>query len=134
MMKRWLAVLALVVLAGVLSACGGAPAVSMSESNLLIGDVVNGEVVVREVTVANNGDADLVVESVSTSCGCTEATLTPMTIPPGSSGTLSISFDSGAHGPDLTGELIRQVFVNSNDPENPQMIVELTANILAADS
>jgi hypothetical protein len=84
----------------------------------------------HEITVQNVGQADLVIASVTTSCGCTQATLEPMTISPGKSGTLHIEFDSGAHGPELTGVLIRQIFVASNDPQQPEMVVELEANIL----
>ena len=114
-----------------LAACNaGQPQIGLEVTNLDLGDVVNGDIVQREVTVHNDGTAELVVETVSTSCGCTKATLDPMTIPPGESGTLFIEFDSGAHGPELTGILIRQVFVVSNDPEQAEAVVELAANIL----
>ena len=73
---------------------------------------------------------DLIIEAVTTSCGCTQAAIEPMTISPGNSGTLTVEFDSGAHGPDLTGELIRQVFIATNDPEQPETVLELAANIL----
>jgi hypothetical protein len=135
MSQRWFVLMALVVGSAVLfSACAGRPQISVTEKNLNVGDVVNGEVVKREVTVQNAGQADLVITSISTSCGCTKATLEPMTIPPGASGTLQIEFDSGAHGPDLTGALIRQIFIVSNDPQQPEMVVELAANILLPDA
>ena len=41
--------------------------------------------------VSNEGDAPLVVETVTTSCGCTTAVLEPMTIAPGESGILRIT-------------------------------------------
>ena len=130
-MKKWIIVIIAVVgLAILLSACGGRPQISITENNLNLGEVVNGEVVTHEITVQNVGQADLVIASVTTSCGCTQATLEPMTISPGKSGTLHIEFDSGAHGPELTGVLIRQIFVASNDPQQPEMVVELEANIL----
>jgi hypothetical protein len=97
---------------------------------LYFGNVINGEVIVREISVQNKGQGDLIIEAVSTSCGCTQASIEPMTIPPGSSGTLTVEFDSGAHGPELTGELIRQVFIASNSPEQPETVLELAANIL----
>jgi hypothetical protein len=129
--KKWIIVIIAVVgLAILLSACGGRPQISITENNLNLGEVVNGEVVTHEITVQNVGQADLVIASVTTSCGCTQATLEPMTISPGKSGTLHIEFDSGAHGPELTGVLIRQIFVASNDPQQPEMVVELEANIL----
>ena len=129
-MKKWILVIGLVIL---LSACGGQPQIAISENNLNLGDVVNGEVVKHELTVQNNGQADLVVESVTTSCGCTQVTLEPMTISPGEGGTLHIEFDSGAHGPEITGILIRQIFIATNDPQQSELVVELEANILPPD-
>lgn len=129
-MKKWWWIAAVMVLTLLLSACGGQPIISLAESNLDFGDVVNGEVVVREISVQNKGKGDLIIEAVTTSCGCTQAAIEPMTISPGNSGTLTVEFDSGAHGPDLTGELIRQVFIATNDPEQPETVLELAANIL----
>ena len=90
------------------------------------GHVVNGEILSRDLIVRNEGQADLVIADVTTSCSCTEATLLPMVIAPGETGILTIEFDSGAHGPELTGELVRQVFVNSNDPIQPEAKIELS--------
>jgi hypothetical protein len=42
---------------------------------------------------------------------------------------LHIELDAGAHGPELTGRLVRQVFINSNDPAQPEVTVELVVNI-----
>jgi len=124
-----------------LAACGGgatepaapaataAPVLALETTTLPLGDVPNGDIVTRDVVVRNTGGAPLVVESVITSCGCTTATLDPMTIPPNATATLHITFDSGAHGPDLRGELLRQVTLLSNDPAQPEATVELTANI-----
>ena len=96
--------------------------------------MVNGEVVTRKVTVRNSGNEELVIEAVSTSCGCTQATLEPMAIPPDENGTLRIVFDSGAHSEELTGALMRQVFIASNDPEQPEAVLEFEANILLPES
>lgn len=130
-MKRGLIFLVVTaVLPFVLVACNGRPQMTLAENSLQLGDVVNGEVITRQVPVQNNGAADLVIENITTSCGCTQASLDPMTIPAGGSGVLSITFDSGAHGPGLTGPLLRQVFITSNDPQQPEMVLELAANIL----
>ncbi len=108
----------LVLVGFLLVACSAKqPAIALETAELDLGNVTNGEVVVREVTVRNEGEADLVVDEISASCSCTSPTLSPMTIPPGGSGTLHIEFDSGFHGPDLNGALVRQVFVVSNDPQ-----------------
>jgi hypothetical protein len=115
-----------------LAACtAGQPKVSVEATQLDLGNVVNGEIVGRDLVVRNEGEADLVIKGLITSCTCTEATVTPMTIPAGESGILHIEFDSGFHGPELTGELIRQVFINSNDPEQPEVKVELNVFVEA---
>ena len=124
-----------------LAACGGAdatggseaaassPTLSLAATSLPLGDVPNGQIVERDVVVTNSGGAPLVIESLTTSCGCTTAKLDTMTIAPNATATLHSAFDSGAHGPDLRGELLRQVILVTNDPARPETIVELTANI-----
>jgi len=129
-MKKPLGLMILMLLAMALAACGGRPQISIPEASLALGDVVNGEIITREVTVQNVGESDLVIESVTTSCGCTEAAVSPMRIPSEASGVLTIRFDSGAHGPGLTGPLVRQVFIGTNDPQQPVIVVELATNIL----
>lgn len=118
-----------------LAACGGgadagAPRIGLETSALELGEMPNGEIAERVVAVRNDGDAPLVVTLVVTSCGCTTAALEPMTIAPGESGALRIAFDSGAHGPDLRGPLMREVTLVSNDPALPEATVEVTAIIL----
>jgi hypothetical protein len=110
------------------------PSIILEESQLNLGNVINGEILTFELTVSNQGNSPLEIESVSTSCGCTTASLEPMTIQPGEKGTLHIEFDSGAHGPELTGELVRQIFIVSNDPNMPEAKIEFVANILPKSS
>lgn len=118
-----------------LAACGGggsagAPRIELETTSLELGEMPNGEIAERVVAVRNDGDAPLVVTSITTSCGCTTAALEPMTIGPGESGALRIAFDSGAHGPELRGPLMREVTLVSNDPALPEAVVAVTATIL----
>lgn len=114
------------------SACSaGRPQISAETTSFSFGEVVNGEIVSQTVSIANTGSAPLVVEAISTSCGCTEAELDAMSIPPGQSSSLTIHFDSGAHGPDEVGKVTRQVFIASNDPDQPEMVIEFDALIVA---
>lgn len=132
-MRRIFLLFLLFAVAGVLAACsGGTAEIALETQDLDLGDVPNGTIATREVAVRNKGDGLLVVEAISTSCGCTAATLEPMQIAPGESGTLHIEYDAGAHGPDLTGPLVRQVFINSNDPDQPEVVVELAVNVTPA--
>ena len=118
-----------------LSACSvGQPRLTLETTAFDFGDIPYGEVVSRDLVVRNDGSAPLVVESVSTTCGCTTATLEPMTIPPGGSAKLHIEFDSAAHGPENVGVLTRQVFLANNDPEQPDAVIEFRANVLPPSS
>jgi hypothetical protein len=120
------------ILAGLLLvACtSGQPQITLETTHFDFGDVVNGEILSRDIEVSNKGNEPVITTSVSTTCGCTTAFLEPMTIPVGGTANLIITFDSGAHGPELTGQITRQVFITSNDPEQPEVIVEFTANIV----
>ena len=115
-----------------LAACSsGQPSITIEATSLDLGSVVNGDIISRDLTLHNEGEADLEIDSIITSCTCTQATLNPMTIPSGQSGILHIEFDSGFHGPDLAGPLIRQVFIRSNDPQTPELQVELSVYVEA---
>jgi hypothetical protein len=132
-MQRSILLLFLVASAVALAACSrGEPQIVVETLQFDLGDVPNGAIAARDVIVRNAGDSLLVVEGISTSCGCTTASLEPMRLDPGASGTLHIEYDAGAHGPELTGALVRQVFINSNDPAQPEVTVELAVNIVPA--
>ena len=131
---KYLLLLTLILLAacgGGAAAGGNAPRIRLETAALELGEIPNGQIATREVAVRNDGDAPLVVAVVTTSCGCTTAVLEPMTIAPGASGVLRVSFDSGAHGPDLRGPLLREVTLSSNDPVAPEAKLTLAATILA---
>jgi len=130
----WSAARGLVLLAAasaLLAACaGGEPDILLEEEQVDLGPVENGEVREFGVVVANQGSSDLVIEAVSTSCGCTSARVDPTTLAPGERGLLAVIFDSGAHGPDERGPVVRQVFIASNDPDQPEVEFRLIADIL----
>jgi hypothetical protein len=118
-----------------LAACsGGQPEINLEVTEFNFGDIVNGVIASREVVVKNTGGSDLVISTVTTTCGCTTASLEPMTIQAGDESVLKINFDSGAHGPYLTGEVMRRVILVSNDPDQSEATVDFTANILSPDS
>lgn len=124
--------LATVVMSLLLGGCsGGPPDLVLREPSVDLGEVSNGQVKTIEVGVENAGRSDLVIEAISTSCGCTTASIEPMTIGPGQSGKLTVEYDSGAHGPDFTGTVMRQVFIDSNDPDQPEVEFRFTADVVS---
>lgn len=119
-----------VVLVGLLAGCSrGQPTIQLPETNHEFGEIQQGEVARLQLPVRNIGTKDLHIESVSTSCGCTSASVEPTTIPPNSEGTLSISYDSGLH-PDK-GPIWRIVYIASDDPQTPEAQVELRGTVKA---
>ena len=131
MKHRLLALITISIIATLLAACaGGSPRLSLTEKEVDLGQVVNGEVVEIELPIQNTGEGELVIEAVSTSCGCTSAEVQPTIIAPGGEGVLHIEYDSGAHGPDETGPVMRQIFIASNDPDQPEAQVRITAEVL----
>ncbi len=131
-MKLTYAMLVL-LLAVLLAACGGGTQdIDLAQSQTDLGVVTNGEIPTIEIPVRNLGNGDLVIEAVTTSCGCTSASITPEIIPPDGTGTLAIRYDSGAHGPDEVGPVMRQIFIASNDPDNPEIEFRLLAEVVAA--
>ncbi len=126
--------LTLVIAAGfLLAACsGGEPEIELLQSEADLGVITNGEIRTIDTSVQNLGSGDLIIEAVTTSCGCTSAAITPDVIPPGGTGTLAVRYDSGAHGPDEVGVVMRQVFIASNDPDQPEIEFRFTAEIVPA--
>jgi len=125
----WRIGLLIMGLAVVLAACSrGAPDIEVETTRHDFGDIQQGTVATLDIPVRNTGTADLRIEAVVTSCGCTTATLHPQVIPPGGEGTLSVRYDSGLH-PDK-GMIRREVYIASNDPDEPEVTVVLTANVV----
>jgi hypothetical protein len=79
------------------------------------GRVVNTQEVEHAFILRNTGDTEAVIGRVHSSCGCTRAQASTLTIPPGGTATVAVVFNLRGR----SGERIINVFVNSNDPVNP---------------
>ena len=90
-----------------------------------MGSVDKGGLATADLTVRNVGDGPLTVQSVSTSCGCTKATLSPMTVPAGGEARLHVVYDSGAHEVDL-GLIERFIFIASDDPDEEDVQIQFS--------
>jgi len=120
--------LALILAAGLLAACSrGAPDIDVAAA-YDAGTVVKGSPAVADLAVRNLGDRPLTVAGVSTSCGCTKATLTLMVIPPGGEASLRVEYDSGAHEEDM-GFIERFVFISSDDPDEDDVRIRFTVTV-----
>lgn len=122
--------LAAAVLAAVLLVAGpglasGQPKIKFKETAWDFGKVKQGEVLSHEFVFTNEGDATLVIQRVSTSCGCTAALVSADRIPPGKEGRIGIKFDTRGYG----GPVKKLVYVDSNDPDGQHRTIEVGADI-----
>lgn len=106
------------------------PDIRLETDQVDLGEIVEGEIITRDVLLMNDGNALLKILSVSTSCGCTQASLDSTTIPPGESVSLTIEYDSGAHEVESNASVHRQIFIATNDPVQPEVVINLTADVL----
>ncbi len=93
-----------------------------------MGAIVKGELAVADVPVRNLGAGPLTVLGLSTSCGCTKATLSSTTIPQGGHATLHVVYDSNAHEADI-GVIERYVFISSDDPDEADVQITITVMV-----
>lgn len=106
------------------------PKIDVTPSSFDFGQVSYGQILTQRFEVKNSGEAALEIKRVSTSCGCTTAKISQEKIGPGEKAELSVTYDTGAmggaHG---KGEQERIIYLRSNDPQNSQTEVVITANV-----
>lgn len=105
---------------------------------------LNGGDVEKTFEITNSGTEDLILTNVVTSCMCTTAQLIledetspyfgmhtkssyKLLVPPGKTAQLKVVFDPAYHGPSGVGPITRQVSVETNDPDKPELNFMLTA-------
>jgi capsular polysaccharide biosynthesis protein len=82
----------------------------------------------RVLRVKNIGIQPLEIKNVSTSCGCTTASIDKTTIAPNETANLTIAFD-----PNLMGEIgpvEKVVYIRSNDPLNEEVAITIKMNVV----
>jgi len=103
------------------------PVLDLPSESHDFGQVAKQPDVAHVFAVQNRGTADLVIQNLVTSCGCTTAQLSGSVIPPGQRADLTVVFDPDFH---LTeGEVVRLVWFATNDPTQPWVEIRLTAEV-----
>jgi len=102
-----------------------APRIRVEPASFDFGNALPGKTLRKEFTLRNFGDAALLIESVSTTCGCTAALPDERRVEPGGSTPLRVTFQTRRY----SGKVERRVLVRSNDPETPLFEVRLRATV-----
>lgn len=124
-MKRTIFVLAAwaaVVCAAALAE--GTPKIQFDKTEHDFGVVTEAGSVTGTFAFKNTGDAILKLDKPTTTCGCTVASVKPDILQPGEKGELTFTLTIPTYG----GLLHKQIFVNSNDPQNPRFALSIKAN------
>ena len=89
------------------------------------GKAVQNKTLQKEFSIRNLGDADLVLDSVTTSCGCTVAEGYSKVVKPGASTRLLVSLQTRTS----SGKLQKSVLIKSNDPAKGPYDLKLEATV-----
>lgn len=101
------------------------PKIKFKETAFDFGKVKQGVALSHEFVFNNEGEAPLKIRNISTTCGCMAALVSKDTVAPGKEGKISVKFDTRGYG----GQVAKQVFVESNDPADPQTMLEVKVDI-----
>ncbi len=127
---------ALAVLAAVIAGPGLAqdpslaasgPRIAVEPLSFDFGRVLPEKTLTKEFSIRNYGSEDLVIESVSTSCGCTVAELQTKVIKPGKSTPLEVRLSTRAG---QVGRITKSVLIKSNAGKTP-LELKLEADVTA---
>lgn len=109
---------------------GDYPKIEITPKFFNFGEVEYGEILKHSFIVKNSGLDILKIKRVATSCACTKGKIDKEEISPGETAELLVSYDTGAmSGPHGKGRQERIIFIQSNDPKNPQVEVEIQAYV-----
>jgi len=103
------------------------PRIAVEPPSFDFGKALKDRELTKEFSVRNFGNQDLVIDRVSTDCGCTTAGITtPSTVKPGGSVVMQVTLRTN-----VLGHITKKVLINSNDPANKPYEVKIQATVVA---
>jgi len=103
--------------------------ISIEPASFDFGKALPNKTLTKEFVIKNFGTRDLIIEKVSTTCGCTVAEGYSKLVKPGETTTLRVKLETR----NSSGRLERKVAVKSNDPEKAVAEVTVVATVAAAE-
>jgi|GEM_PF-506257 len=97
------------------------PKIKFKETSWDFGKITQGEKAAHDFEFTNTGDAELIINSIQTSCGCTAVIPSSQNLQPGDKAVLTVNFDSAGRKDEQT----KNVYVVSNDPDEPRVTLEI---------
>jgi len=103
----------------------GGPRIAVEPPSFDFGKALQQKTLQKEFAIRNLGDADLVLDSVTTSCGCTVADGYGKLVKPGTSTHMLVSLQTRTSA----GKLQKSVLIKSNDPSKGLYELKLEATV-----
>jgi len=101
------------------------PRIAVEPPSFDFGKALQNKTLQKEFSIRNLGDADLVLDSVTTSCGCTVADGYTKLVKPGASTHMLVSLQTRTS----SGKLQKSVLIKSNDPGQGLYDLKLEATV-----
>lgn len=123
-MKKYL--IAFVLICTIVVAQNKAPKITSDKPDHDFGEILEGQTVAHDFEIANTGTADLKIEQVRATCGCTAVQPSKKLLKPGEKTTIKAEFDSKGR----MGLQQKSIYVFTNDPQNQQFRLSFTAMVV----
>jgi len=105
--------------------------VTLTPDTKALGTVVYGDVATTTFTLTNYTPLPLKITRVSTSCGCTKASVEKQELEAYESTTVNVSFDPAVHKDDTDlGDLTRTIYIETDNPNYPDLESKITATVI----
>jgi rhodanese-related sulfurtransferase len=105
--------------------------VSLTPEINTLGTVVYGDVATTMFALTNYTPLPLKITRVSTSCGCTKASVKKEELEAYESTTVNVSFDPAVHKDDTDlGDLTRTIYIETDNPNFPNLESMITATVV----
>jgi uncharacterized protein (DUF58 family) len=101
------------------TAAVAAPVIEFEGDTYDFGTVNQGEVVKHTFKFRNAGNADLVIQNVKPSCGCTTPTWTNEPVKPGRTGEIQVQFNSATR----LGEQFKSITLTANTQPQQKVLI-----------
>ena len=103
------------------------PKITSLEKEFDFGQIVEGAIVIHDFVITNNGDQELFLIKVSSSCGCTVAKPEKEKLQPRETTKLKATFNSkGKHGKQK-----KYINIFTNDKDNPRYRLVILATVIS---
>jgi len=102
-----------------------APKLTIADATYDFGTIKTGDKINTEFTITNTGKTELNIRTTKSTCSCVIEKLSKMTLAPGESTNLKVTFDST----DRRGMQQKSINIYSNDPQKPAQRVILKGRV-----